>query len=328
MKTQLCCLGVLAFAASCSPNAACPLGMGRSVPTGIFAVEGTPTAVPMTFPAPTRCALPEGTFQATGTFTDSRGQQQPLVIDSLVHVTASGAATVRVVFTPSVPGPGELKLFVDPQLGIAIVPVNVARDGTKLSVVDERSPCLEPQRTRTGLLVCQDAGVVVLRGGLIVASFPKASAAQVVGDVLWLQEKNDAGVSFERYLAGADGGLERSHQGSVGGVRATSLGFADEERTSTLGTTAIVQPDGGLEFVETPVAANAETVVSERDAAWRWAGDRWCAADGGCLPGNRGKLAGLQPDVWWEFATPSLVLRHRPVADAGEFASVDRKSVV
>lgn len=319
-----CGLVVLAFATSCSPNAACPLGMGRSVPTGLFAVEGTKASVTMTFPAPTRCALPEGTFQAVGTFTDVTGQQQPLVIESLQHATSSGSATVTVSFTPSVVGTGELKLFVDPQLGIAIVPVNVARDGTKLVAVDERSPCPEPQRTRAGHLVCQDAGVVVHRAGQIVASFPRASAAQVVGDVLWLQRPDDAGlILFERYLAGADGGLERSHQGSVGGFRPTSLGFADEQRTSALGTTAIARSDGGLEFVDTQVALSTEAVVSESDTAWRWVVDKWCAADGGCLlGGNRTKLAGVQPDVWWEFATPSLLVHHRPIADAGAFASV------
>ncbi|MDP1921483.1 MAG: hypothetical protein Q8L14_34905 [Myxococcales bacterium] len=326
MKTHLVSLGlvVLLFASGCSPNVACPFGMGRSVPAALFAVEGTTTSVTMSFPAPIRCALPEGTLIATGTFTDALGQQHPLVIDSLAHAQSSGSVTVSVSFTATTPGQGELRLFVDPQLGIAFVPVTIARDGTKLPTVDERSPCPEPQRTRAGHLVCQDAGVAVYRGGQLVASFPKASAAQVVGDVLWVQGGADAGplISFERFVTG-DGGLALAHFGSVGGFRPPSLGFADEQRVSALGTTAIAQPDGGLEFVTTQVAVNAETVVSEDDSAWRWVVDRWCAADGGCLPGgNRTKLAGVQPDVWWEFESPSLIVHRRPIADAGGFASV------
>lgn len=317
-------LVVFAFASACSPNAACPLGMGRSVPTGLFAVEGTTTSVTMTFPAPTRCALPEGTFLATGTFTDVLGREQPLVIDALSHAQSSGSATVTVSFTATVPGQGELKLFVDPQLGIAFVPVNVARDGTKLPTVDERSPCPAPQRTRAGHLVCLDAGVDVFRGGQLIASFPRASGAQVVGDVLWLQGGANAGplLSFERFVTG-DGGLALSHSGSVGGFRPPSLIYADEQRVSALGTTAVAQPDGGLEFVNSQVALNAETIVSEDNAAWRWVVDRWCAEDGGCLPGgNRTKLAGVEPEVWWEFATPSLIVHRRPIADGGGFASV------
>jgi hypothetical protein len=326
VTTHLVSIGVmvLAFTAGGSPSAACPLGTGRAVPTGLFAIEGTKTSVTMVFPAPQRCALPEGTFQAAGTFTDVAGQQQALVVDSLEHARSSGSAKVTVSFTATGPGEGVLKLFVDPQLGIASVPVNVARDGTKLPAVDERSPCPEPQRTRAGHLVCQDAGVVVYRGGQLVASFPNASEAQVVGDVLWLQGGTDAGplVSFERFVT-VDGGLERSHRGSVGGFRPTSLTYADEQRASALGTTAIMQPDGGLEFITTQVALNAETVVVEPDVAWRWVIDTWCAADGGCLPaGIRTKLAGLAPDVWWEFDAPSLLVHRRPIADAGAFASV------
>ncbi len=297
--------------------------MGRSVPAALFAVEGTTTSVTMSFPAPIRCALPEGTLVATGTFTDALGREQPLVIEALTHAQSSGSATVTVSFTATTPGQGELKLFVDPQLGIAFVPVTIARDGTKLPTVDERSPCPEPQRTRAGHLVCQDAGVAVYRGGQLVASFPKASAAQVVGDVLWVQGGADAGplISFERFVTG-DGGLALAHFGSVGGFRPPSLSFADEQRVSALGTTAIAQPDGGLEFVDTQVAVNAETVVAEGNTAWRWVVDRWCAADGGCLPGARTKLAGVQPDVWWEFEAPSLIVHRRPIADAGGFASV------
>ncbi|MDP3232804.1 MAG: hypothetical protein Q8S33_23475 [Myxococcales bacterium] len=326
MKTHLVSLGlvVLLCAGGCSPNVACPFGTGRSVPAALFAVERTTTSVSMSFPAPIRCALPEGTFLATGTFTDVLGQQQPLVIDALAHVQSSGSANVTVSFTATVPGPGQLKLFVDPQLGIVNVPVNVARDGTKLPTVDERSPCPEPQRTRAGHLVCQDAGVTVFRGGQLVGSFPRAAGAQVVGDVLWVQGDADAGplLSFERFVT-RDGGLALSHSGSVGGFRPSSLSFADEQRVSALGTTAITQPDGGLEFVTTQVAVNAETVVSEDDTAWRWVVDRWCAADGGCLPGGaRTKLAGVQPEVWWESTAVSLFVHRRPIADAGAFDAV------
>lgn len=44
----------------------------------------------MSFPAPIRCALPEGTLVATGTYTDALGREQPLVIDALAHAQSSG----------------------------------------------------------------------------------------------------------------------------------------------------------------------------------------------------------------------------------------------
>lgn len=308
---------------ACSPNTSCPLGSGRSVPASVFAIEGVVTRVPMSFPAPTKCELPEGTLAASGTFTDAQGREQPLLIDSLSHDTRSGSVNLAVVLPATAPGSGAIKLFVDPQLGIAFVPVEVARDGTQLPSTDERVGCLEPQRTATGLVVCVDGGVDVRRAGQPVAWYEDGFGAQVVGEVVWLQRRGDGGTVFERYLAEADGGLVASHRGVAPGARSATLRFAEADRVMTLGLTALTSPDGGLEFLDTPAGNTAETVLAEADTAWRWVTDRWCATDGGCLPGgSRGKLAGMEREVWWEFAAPQLLVHRRPVADAGAFASV------
>lgn len=312
------------FATGCPPAPTCPLGRSRSVDTVAFAVEGTLERLTMTFPAPTDCALPEGTFVASGTWKDEGAAPVPLTFENLTHDQREGLASVQVSFTPKVAGLGELSVFVDPQLGIAQVPVFVARDGTKLPFVDERPGCADAQRSSSGFVICpdpaRDSGTLVkVDGGLVVRL--DDSFAQVVGDVLWAERPEDGGHRLTRYEF--DGGLVETHQGwlraAAGGQR-----FADERFTFRRGVASLTGDDGGLFVVDPAPKTPGDAVMLEPDLAWTWVSDRWCAFDGGCLPGTLGsKLAGIEPDAWWESTTAGQLLVYpRPIADAGSVASV------
>lgn len=322
MRTSL--LVMLLFATGCSPPPTCPLGRSRSVDTVTFGVEGTLKRLTMSFPAPKDCALPEGTFVASGTWADEGLAPLPVVFENLTHDQREGLASVQVLFTPKVVGLGELKVFIDPQLGIAQVPVFVARDGTKLPFVDERPGCTGAQRSSSGFVVCpdptRDAGTLVkLDGGLVVRL--DDSFAQVVGDVLWAERPDDGGYRVTRYVL--DGGPLETHRGWTR-LATSGQRFADERSTFRRGVAALVDDDGGLRFVEAPSRATAEALVIEPDLVWGWVGDRWCSADGGCLPGTSGSnVAGVERDVWWESTTSGqLIAYRRPIADAGSLSSV------
>lgn len=312
------------FAMGCPPTPTCPLGRSRSVDTVAFATEGTLKRLTMSFPAPQDCELPEGTFMASGTWADEGAAPVPLTFENLTHDTREGLASVRLSFSPKVAGLGELKVFIDPQLGIAQVPVFVARDGTKLPFIDERPACTAAQRSRSGFVVCpdpaSDSGTLVkLDGGLVVRL--DDSFAQVVGDVLWAEQPNDGGVRVTRYVL--DGGPLETHRGWT---RLATLGqrFSDERSTFRRGVAALLGDDGGLRLVEAPSRATAEAFVIEPDLVWGWLNDRWCSADGGCLADTSGsKAAGVERDVWWEFTTTTqLIVHRRPIADAGSLSSV------
>lgn len=321
---RTCLLVMLLLATGCPPTPTCPLGRSRSVDTVAFGVEGTLKRMTMSFPAPTDCALPEGTFVASGTWTDEGAAPQPLTFEKLTHDLREGVASVQVLFTPKVAGLGELKVFIDPQLGIAQVPVFVARDGTKLPFIDERPGCAGAQRSTSGFVLCpdptRDSGTLVkLDGGLVVRL--DDSFAQVVGDVVWAERPEDGGVLLTRYVL--DGGPMETHQGWT---RFATLGqgFADERSTFRRGVLALVGDDAGLRFVQAQSRATADALVVEPDLIWGWVNDRWCSADGGCLPGTSGsKPAGLEREVWWESTTSGqLIVYRRPIADAGSVASV------
>lgn len=322
MRTSL--LLVLLFATGCPPAPTCPLGRSRSVDTVAFGVEGTLKRMTMSFPAPKDCALPEGTFVASGTWTDEGQPPLPLVFESLSHDQREGLASVQVLFTPKVAGLGELKVFIDPQLGIAQVPVFVARDGTKLPFIDERPGCANAQRSASGFIVCpdpaRDAGTLVkLDGGLVLRL--DDSFAQVVGDVLWAERPEDGGHRITRYEL--DGGPVPTHDGWT---RQENLGlrFADERALVRRGVALIIGDDAGLQLVPSATKATAETMVVEAERIWGWVNDRWCSDDGGCLPGTSGsKVAGVERDVWWESTTTGqLIIYRRPIADAGSVGSV------
>lgn len=321
---RVCAALAVAFAAlsACAPAPTCRMGGGRSVPVSVVAVAGEVTRVPLAFPAPTNCALPEGTFTAAGTYTDATGQPAPVLIDGLAHDTRRGSASLAVVFTPPSPGAGELRVFVDPQLGLATIPVYVARDGRALRAVDEPRECAEPQRTAGGLVVCADGGVQVRRGSA-VETFPQAQAALVIGHVVWLEHRDDGGVAFERLEEDDDGGLRRTHHAPVPTPRPVMLRYADADRFTSLGLTALPSPDGGLELVTTSGTSVSEATLSEPDRAWRWSSNRWCAADGGCFAPNSGaRLVGVEASVWWEYARSALFVHRRPLADAGAVATI------
>lgn len=315
---------MLLFATGCPPAPTCPLGRSRSVDTVAFGVEGTLKRLTMSFPAPKDCALPEGTFVASGTWKDEGAAPVPLTFENLTHDQREGLASVQVLFTPKVAGLGELQVFIDPQLGIAQVPVFVARDGTKLPFVDERPGCSDAQRSRSGFILCpdpaRDAGTLVkVDGGLVVRlddSFP-----QVVGDVVWAERPEDGGSRLVRFEL--DGGVVETHQGWTRGAAAGPR-FADERFTFRRGVAALVGDDGGLRLVDPAPKSPGDAVVIEPDLAWTWVNDRWCAFDGGCLPGTSGsKLAGVERDVWWESSSAGqLIVYRRPIADAGSVASV------
>lgn len=313
--------------AGCPPQAACPLGRTRAVPASLLAVEGKEVLVTMTFPAPTRCALPEGTLMASGSLRMSGRAPQPLTVRSLEHDERAGEVTVTFAVTPLAPGVGDLEAFVDPQLGIGQLPVLVARDGLNLPFVDVTAPCPEPQRTTSGVVVCPeprgDAGLTLWVEGQQVGALPDALEPQVVGELLWTHRFADAGFVVERTRVHGDGGLEVTHQTWVGGFRPATPRSADEGRLMRLGFVATALDDGGLELVNAHQASNADALLAEPDVAWAWVTDRWCAADGGCLPRTSGaKVAGVEPTVWWQLVSSQLVVFRRPIGDAGSIASV------
>lgn len=306
----------------CPPTPTCPLGRSRSVETVAFAVEGTLERMTMSFPAPQGCALPEGTFEASGTWTDEGLAPVPLTFENLSHDQREGLASVQLSFMPKVAGLGELKVFVDPQLGIAQVPVFVARDGTKLPFIDERPGCQAAQRSASGFIVCpdpaRDSGTLVKFDGGLVTRLDD-SLAQVVGDVVWGERREDGGYRFTRFEL--DGGPVPTHDGWT---RQDTLGlrFADERALVRRGVVSVIGDDGGLQVLAA-ARVSAEAVVVEPELIWSWVNDRWCSVDGGCLPGTSGsKVAGLERDVWWESTAGQLIVHRRPIADAGSVASV------
>lgn len=297
------------------------------MPTVVLAVEANEATVSMTFPAPTRCALPEGTLKAFGTLRLAGRAPEPLIVTALEHDERTGEVNVQLAFTPPTAGVGDLQVFVDPQLGIAQVPVLVARDGAKLPFTDVSAPCSAPQQTSSGVLVCGepsgDAGVSLWTDGRLLGSLPGALHPQVVGDLLWTHRFDDAGLLLERSVVSADGGVTVTHAARVGGFRPPTPRYADAARLMRLGLVATTLDDGGLEVSNAHQASVADVMLAEPDRAWAWISDRWCAADGGCLPRVSGaKVAGIEPSVWWEQTSGQLVVHRRPVADAGSIASV------
>jgi len=316
-------LGALLITVACTPPPACPKGTLRVVPASVFTTEQRLTEVSMTFPAPKGCDLPEGTFVVTGSFIEEDGSSRPLTVNIQRHDKSAGTALVTVSFTPSLPGIGTLKVFVDPQLGIVQLPVFVARDGATLPSFVELS-CPLGQPSLTGHFVCADAGVSVRFQGTEVASMPTADAPQVVGNLLWVSVKSGANSVIERSLLLPDGGVQLLERSPPFRPGTTHARYADEERTFRDQVVAIAR-DGGMEVIpQGAVASAVDAVVAEPGRAWVWNTDRWCQSDGGCQ-GNvtRARIAGLERDAWWEYVSPTLTLRPRPVGDAGSLATVE-----
>lgn len=309
---------LLAFVAaltSCTPPPTCPKTGGRIVPTSLFALEGAATKVVMDFPAPAGCALPEGTFLVSGEFIEADGTTHPFAVDSQRHDQAVGVAHVTVSFTPRVAGLGELKVFVDPQLGIAQIPVLVARDGARLPSFEV--PCATSQASALGHHACAtSAGVALWFGATQVTAFTSGLGPQIVENLLWLEVTDGGERVVERHLLLADGGVElldRSEPFRPGNAHAR---YADEQRTFRAQHVAIAR-DGGIALVpQRTVPSSADTVVAEANRAWTWTTDRWCLTDGGCLASSvRTRVAGINPEGWWDYTSPLVVLRARPFSD-------------
>jgi hypothetical protein len=313
----------LVVAFSCAPPPSCPKGTLRTVPVFLVAVEQTTTTSTMVFPAARGCELPEGTLTAMGTFIDANGATTPLTVTQLEHDPKQGKVTVSVSVLPTTTGLGELKLFVEPSLGFALMPVFIAQDGERLPVVEERQ-CPTGQPVTTGHFVCPaDGGVEVRFQGTTVQRFEGATGPQVAGTTLWFELAVDGGLVMERHFLAASGAIERSLRSNALVSTRASNRFVNEALATRRGAVASVGEDGGLVFSPIPFTATSEIVLPEGNRLFAFKNDRWCELDGGCFPINvRSRLAGFDDVVWWEAVNPEVNARKRPVGDGGISATL------
>lgn len=162
----------------------------------------------------------------------------------------TGAAEVTMV--PSVPGMHDVDVRFEPGLARGLHRVQVAANRLDAGVIVEILPwdlstCAGlPRRTRSGLVLCEQAGNILLwESGRDAGAFP-GTALAVVGDVVW-SNAPDSAVERRRVL---DGGLVLEGRVVVHGL---SIGdhYSDEDVSLRLGAEVheLRWIDGGLEDV-------------------------------------------------------------------------------
>lgn len=321
MKTEFSArLVVFAFLAlGCSPEVRrCSLGSPvlRSVPEAILAVVGVRQELVFTFPGPLGCELPVGTLTARASLRRLDGTANDLPIDLPQHDLLTGKVTVSLAFTSTeVTSGSSVELSVEPNLGLARIPLFIAHDGRELPSIEETSHCPSPARTRSGLVVCEhmlsDGGVTVWSNGTLVATLHLAQNVAVEGDVVWLEQSHDAGRLLRRFETG-DGGLVMTASVPVT-TRGVEITYADEARYYRGDLFAYVVDGGAIEtFVTTPAPAT-HARLADGLVGWQFAFGTRCRADGGCdqLP-NRASVVGMGADTvlfrqgrdLWAYARP------------------------
>lgn len=157
---------------------------------------------------------------------------------------------VDVTMVPSVPGTHEVDVRFQPGLARGLHRVQVAANRLDAGVLVEQLPwelsaCIGlPRRAVSGLVLCEQAGQVLLwKAGQDAGAFP-GSALAVVGDVVWSNAPDSA---VERRRA-SDGGLVLEGRITVPGLQAGHH-YSDEDVSLRLGAelNEVRWLDGGLE---------------------------------------------------------------------------------
>ncbi|MDP1922359.1 MAG: hypothetical protein Q8L14_39330 [Myxococcales bacterium] len=313
-------LVVFAFLAlGCSPAVPrCPLGSPvlRSVPESILAVAGVRQELVFTFPGPLGCELPAGTLEARASLRSLDGTANELAIEQPQHDLVTGKVTVSLAFTSTeVTSGSSVELSVEPNLGIARIPLFIAHDGRELPSVEDISRCPSPARTRSGLVVCEhrgaDGGVTVWNKGTLVATLHLAQNVAVEGDVVWLEQSQDAGRVLRRFDT-SDGGLVMTASVPVT-TQGVELTYADEVRYYRGDLFAYVVDGGGIETFVTIPAPATHARLADGLVGWQFAFGTRCREDGGCdqLP-HRASVVGIDADTvlfrrgrdLWAYARP------------------------
>jgi hypothetical protein len=197
----------------------------------------------------------------------------------------------------------------------ARIPLLIAHDGRELPSIEDISRCRSPARTRSGLVVCEhmlaDGGVTVWKNGALVATLHLAQNVAVEGDVVWLEQSQDAGRVLRRFDT-SDGGLVMTASVPVT-TRGVEITYADEARYYRGDLFAYVIDGGAIEtFVTTPSPAT-HARLADGLVGWQFAFGTRCRADGGCdqLP-IRASVVGIDAETvlfrqgrdLWAYARP------------------------
>lgn len=282
------------------------------------------SAISLTWNVPgTRCTLPDGSLMASGTFTDSSGARQDLTITDL---SLSGESVrVQFGFTTTAPGPGALRLDIEPSLARVQAEVFVAHDALARPAIELPRACPRAQRFRQGLVLCTlDGGVELLDGITTRAIIRAVREPLVVGDVLWAYQDAGADTLVSRFEL-SDGGLARTHVSTPLFRADTPLFSVTEQRAFSHGH-FLDLADGGALSVSN-VRERLDAVVFEADGVRRQIDGGWCGGatgDAGACYSNGGRLVGVEPNGWWE-VTPRpvyLLFFERPIGPKSPLSAV------
>lgn len=278
-------LAPLVLLASCGPPPEPCVGSGGSFgrvierPLVHVVSVGRSRTVDLAFPL--RGCLPLGSTWARGEIISPSGQSTPIEGQTIEGPTTDVVA--RVALGPfASPGVWQLKLFVEPALGLEQVPIYVVEELGDAGVVESFArPCVAPTRSQGGTTYCfpqpPQMEALAQRDG-VARTLPRTREAVAVGAVVWtLETTATGGVTLNRYLE-SDGGLTPTVRPTDLSTTSQIFNYVDEDEV-LLSAERFRHDGGALTRLERTRTSRVVFALVDRGREASFGSEAWCVSD-------------------------------------------------